>query len=88
VFPMPTINVNFDKPLPFLKGRGLREGLRCVILAKEKFDLLTLPSPRSRRGKPATRHSPLIQRFSFAHPATRSSAFSMFSIELATLKRR
>jgi hypothetical protein len=37
---------------------------------------------------PAIPRSETVYKFFFAHVPTRSSAFSMFSIELATLKRK
>ena len=48
------------------------------------------PSPRSRRrsDRQSRKHSGLPYRFFFVQASMRSSAFSMFSIEFATLKRR
>ena len=60
--------------------------MRVINLAKAacKDDHPPLPQ----RGDRQPKHSGLPYRFFFTQASTRSSAFSMFSIELATLKRK
>jgi hypothetical protein len=64
----------------FLVGHGGKIVISYPLLIRRS----AIRKKFTRRGG----HSEIVYRFFFTQAPTRSSAFSMFSIELATLKRK